>query len=196
MALSDIIETIRADARKTASGALAAAEAQAERLLERARAEAAREEQRLGASLDNRARLERSRILSRANLEAANERRAAREKVYLAALDGVRRRLEEFRFSSEYPEVLSALFDEAISVLPTATVVRVDSADMETIERILSARDLDLRIESEEASLGGVGVFAERRAVDNYLRTRLERADEHLRYIAGELIPDLRGGVG
>lgn len=196
MALSDILETIRAESSETASEALASAEAEVERLLTHAREEAASEEQRLAGSQDDRARLERSRIMSRAHLEAARERRAARERIYLTARDGVAERIESLRASSEYEEVLAGLLTEAMAVLPTANAVRVDPADLEMMEGILEARDLDLLIEPRESPLGGVAVTAEGRAVDNTLRSRLDRADEHLRFIAGAMIPDLRGGVG
>ncbi|MEA1904141.1 MAG: V-type ATP synthase subunit E [Actinomycetota bacterium] len=196
MALSDILETIRAESRDTASGVLASAEAEADRLLGLAGEQAAKEERRLAASLDDKARLERSRIMSRAHLEAAQERRTSREKVYLAALEGVARHLGSVRSSPEYENVLASLLDEAIAVLPDATTVRVDPTDVAITERALTARGLELLIEPEESALGGVVVTAEGRAVDNSLQTRLDRADEHFRYIAGELIPDLRGGVG
>jgi len=196
MALSDILDAIRAESQETATGILAAAEAEAARLLDQAREEASREERRLAASKDEQARLERSRIISRAHLEAAQKRRAAREQVYLLALDGVVQRIEALRASPEYRAVLATLFDEAIAVLPSPAAVRVDPADVELVGAILAARDIDLAIEPEVAPLGGILVVAEGRTVDNTLRSRLERADEHLRYVAGELIPGLRRGTG
>lgn len=196
MALSDILDAIRADSQEMASGVLVAAEADADQILDRAREEAAREEQRLAASLDDQARLEQSRIMSRAHLEAARELRAAREKVYLTALDGVVRQIEALRSSSEYEDVLAALLDEALAVLPAATAVRVDPADVEIMVGVLAARNLDILIVPEEFPLGGVVVAGQGRIVDNKLRSRLDRADEHLRYVAGELISGLREGGG
>lgn len=196
MALSDILDAIRAESEQTATGVLTAAEAEASRLLERAREEASREKRRLTASKDEQARLERSRIISRAHLEAAQKRRAAREQVYLLALDGVAQRIEALRSSPEYREVLTTLFDEAIAVLPSPIAVRADPVDVEVVRAILAARDLDLEIEIEVTPLGGVLIVAEGRTVDNTLRSRLDRADEHLRYIAGDLIPGLRRGTG
>ncbi len=196
MALEDILEAIRAESERAAAEILATAEAGANVLLERARDEAKREEQRLSSSLDDQARLERSRIVSRAHLEAATERRDAREQAYRAAREGATRQIEALRSSSQYEKVLADLLDEALAVLPGATVVRVNPTDVATVERLLADKDLDIRIEPDALPLGGVVAAAEGRSVDNSLRSRLDRADEHLRYVAGELAPGLRGGMG
>ncbi|MGD2101099.1 MAG: V-type ATP synthase subunit E [Acidimicrobiia bacterium] len=193
MALNEILETIRSESEETVSSVVASAHVEAEETLDRARAVAAGEKRRLSRAFDDRARQERSRILSRAHLEAAQERRAAREQIYLEALEGARQRLGEVRSSPEYEAVLGKLLDEAVAVLPNAGVVAVDPADVELMQHILDARDLDLEIATRQAPLGGVTVRTERRGVDNMVATRLQRADEHLRYIAGELIPALRG---
>lgn len=196
MALEDILETIRAESEESASALIASAESAARKVLQRASEEAEQERQRLAASLDDRARLQRSQLISRAHLEAARERRAARESVYQTAVDRVVQRIRELRASSDYEDVLGALLDEAMAVLPNPTGVRVDPEDTEVVQRILATRQLDLEIQPREASLGGVEIVGERRAVDNRLETRLERADEHLRFIAGELVPGLRGSAG
>lgn len=196
MALEDILDSIRSEAEETASALIDSAQAEADRVLEGARADAEREKESLAGSLDDRARLQRSQIISRAHLQAARERRAARESVYQAARDGVASYLAELRASSDYEEVLGALLDEAMAVLPGANCARADPKDMEVVRRVFSLRGLDLDVESQMASLGGLEIVADGRAVDNRLETRLERADDHLRFIAGELIPDLRGGMG
>lgn len=195
MALGDILEAIRVESRETASEILAAAEVEASRILERAREEAAGEEERLAASRDDHARLESSRIESRAHLDAARERRAVRERVYQSALEEAALRIEVLRASSEYEEVLAQLLDEAVAVLPIATTVRVDPTDEELIKGILATREYSLGVETHECEWGGILVSADGRAVHNDLRSRLDRADEHLRHIAGDLIPALRGGV-
>jgi vacuolar-type H+-ATPase subunit E/Vma4 len=195
MALGDILAAIRAESERAGAEIVAAAEEEAARLVDRAREEAAREEQRLAGSLDDQARLERSRIVSRAHLKAATERRAARDQVYRAAQEGVIRRLEQLRSSPRYEEVLGALLDEALGVLPEATAVRVDPMDVGLARRLLAARSLKISVETGDCALGGVVVSADGQAVDNRILSRLDRADEHLRHIAGDLVPALRGGT-
>jgi vacuolar-type H+-ATPase subunit E/Vma4 len=193
LALEEILGTIRAESEKTVSDIVASARAEAEEVLDRAARRAEDERHRLAGSLDDRARQERSRIISRAHLETAKERRAARENVYQAALERVQGRLREIRASPEYEEILGSLLDEAMAVLPNAHAIRVDPGDIDLVRSLLGSRDLDLDIEADETPLGGLKLLAEGRDVDNTLATRLRRADTHLRYIAGELVPALRG---
>lgn len=194
MGLQDILEAIRSEAEETASDLLAGARADADRILERARAEAGREEKRLAASLDDRMRMERARQLSLSHLEAARSRRSAREGVYQEALEGVRRRLGMMRESPRYAGLMGALFDEAVAVLPEATSTVVDPEDVPVAKRLLAERDVDISIETAETPLGGLVLRAPGRTVDNRLAMRLARADAHLRYVAGEIVPELRGG--
>lgn len=193
MALKEILETIRTESEKTASDLVDSARAEAGQILDRATTRAEEERRRLGSSLDDRARQERSRIISRAHLETARERRAARETVYQTAFEEVRQRLRQARSSPDYAEILGLLLDEAMAVLPNADVIRVDPGDVDVVERLLGSRGLRLDIETEETPMGGMRLIAEGRDVDNTLATRLQRADTHLRYIAGELVPALRG---
>jgi V/A-type H+-transporting ATPase subunit E len=193
LALDEILSTIRAEAEKTASAVVSAARAEAREVLDRASARAEDERRRLAASLDDRARQEQSRIISRAHLETAKERRAAREKTYQSALEGVRRRLEAIRASPRYEEILGSLLDEAMAALPDAGVINVDPEDLDLVEELLSSRGLHLDVEAESTPLGGLKLIADGRDVDNTLATRLRRADTHLRFIAGELVPGLRG---
>jgi vacuolar-type H+-ATPase subunit E/Vma4 len=195
MALDEILETIRAEADEAVAIIVDDARAQARQLLERAATKAGDERRKSSAALDDRARLERSRILSRAHLETARERRAAREKVYQQILDSVRTRLAEVRASPDYGEILRSLLDEATAVLPSPEAVVVDPRDVGIVEGLLASRGLQLRIETRETPLGGVKVIAGGRDVDNTLATRLLRADPRLRLVAGELLPGLRAVV-
>jgi len=193
MALEDILETIRADSRATVDSILAEAERASGEIREAARVEAAREQARLAASLDDRARMESRRRVSRARMEAAALRREARERVYTQARAGLRERLETVRSSAHYREILSDLYEEAIAVLPAAEAVRVDPADLELIRAIISEHAGSPRVEGVEMPLGGLTLVAEKQTVDNTMASRLERADGYLRDVAGTVVPGLRG---
>lgn len=193
MGLGDILESIRSEAEETATTLLAEAREQADRVLDHARAEAESEEQRLASSLDDRMRAERARVLSLSHLEGARSRRAAREEVYQEALEAVRHRLVEIRESPRYEHLMGALFDEAFAALPAATAISVDPEDLPVIERVLSEREMRIVIEVETTPLGGVVLKAPGQGVDNRLAMRLARADAYLRFVAGEIVPELRG---
>lgn len=194
MGLPEILETIRAESEKTASGLVAEAEGGAREMLARARDEASSEEQRLAASLDDRIRLERARVVSRSLLDAARVRRAAREDLYDDAIAAVTARLAAARTSDGYEQLMGSLLDEAMATMPGATIIRVDPDDLAVMKRVLATRDLDVEVETTDTPLGGLVLMAPGRTVDNTLATRLARADNHLRFVAGEIIPELRGG--
>lgn len=191
MGLQDILETIRSEAEETVSDLEARARAESDQILESAREKAEEEERRLSLSQDDRIRGERARALSGSHLEAARARRNAREEVFQKSIEAVRLRLGTVRESDRYESLMASLLDEAIAALPEATVLRVDPADVAVMRRVLGSRDL--QIETEGTELGGLVVAAPGRTVDNRLATRLERAENHLRYLAGEIIPELRG---
>lgn len=194
MGLPEILETIRAQSEETAAGIVADAETEAQSVLSRARTEANFEERRLAGSLDDRIRLEQARILSRSLLEAARARRAAREDVYRRVIEAVTERLAELRSSDRYHQLLGSLLDEAMATMPGATTLEIDPSDRVVVDGVISTRNLDITIETEEMPLGGLVLRAPGRTVDNTLATRLSRADNHLRFVAGEMIPELRGG--
>lgn len=194
MGLPEILETIRAQSEETAAGIVADAETEAQGVLSRARTEANFEERRLAGSLDDRIRLEQARILSRSLLEAARARRAAREDVYRRVIEAVTERLAELRSSDRYHQLLGSLLDEAMATMPGATTLEIDPSDRVVVDGVISTRNLDITIETEEMPLGGLVLRAPGRTVDNTLATRLSRADNHLRFVAGEMIPELRGG--
>lgn len=196
MGLQDILETIRLESEDTAAHLIADAEAEAERTLARARDLAADEERRLAGSRDDRLRNERARVLSRGFLEAAEARRGAREEVYQAAVDRLIERLGEVRRSARYPELLGSLLDEAVATMPDARTILVDSGDSQLAERMLIDRRLDTTVETGDIPLGGLMLAAPGKTIDNRLATRLERAESHLRFVAGQIIPELRGGSG
>lgn len=193
MGLQDILETIRSEAEETVSDLEARARAESDQVLDSARERAEEEERRLSLSQDHRIQGERARALSGSHLEAARARRSAREEVFQKSIEAVRRRLGIERESDRYESLMAALLDEAIAALPEATVLRVDPVDAAVTQRVLGSRGLDLEIETEETELGGLVVAAPGRTVDNRLATRLERAENQLRYLAGEIIPELRG---
>lgn len=194
MALEDILEAIEAEADGRVASIITEAEATAAAVLTQARADAAELRERLSRSRDGAAGVAGRRILSHAHLEAARQRRAAREELYQSALEGGRRRLAAVRDGPGYDLVLGGLFDEAVAVLPDATVARVDPRDTATLRRLLEERDVAIEIEGSRNGWGGVELVADGRAVVNDLESRLDRADDHLRQIATEIIPALKGG--
>jgi vacuolar-type H+-ATPase subunit E/Vma4 len=193
MPLGDILEAIRSEADRAAAVALAEATAQAEELVGQARRDGAAEEQQLADGRRDATRIACSRVTSRAHLDAAHTRRAAREDVYQALAQLAAGGLQRLRHTAGYPGLLERLFEEAYAVLPDASLALTDPADVATVERIVAARGRAVRVEGSAPGWGGLVLVADGRLVRNDLHARFDKADDHLRRIAATLVPALGG---
>lgn len=198
MALEDILAAISAesDAEIARIGGESAEEIAA--VLDRGRAEASAVEEEAARSLEEDAVQERERIVNRARLQVERRLRAAIEDVYLGLRREAGARLAEVRDSPRYPELFRRLFDECRAILPDASTLLVDPADLDLVRDLQGKIDLDgFTIDPTLSSLGGLEFFTEdrRRGVRNTLESRLKRADPHLRSVAVSTIPALRGGT-
>ncbi len=194
MALEDILDAIRSEAEEESSRMLTDASARADAILADAREVASVREDELTHSVDGRIANERRRTASLAVLEASRARRAAREEVFALAIEKVSDVLRGLHTDPRYDAVLERLFDEAAAALPDPGAVVVHVRDRGRIEKILQDRGLDIPIQVTEDQWGGVVIHSDGRVVRNDLETRLRKAEPHLRFIAGELVPSLRGG--
>lgn len=198
MALEDILDAIRAETDGEIARIRVESDAAVATIAARAREEAADVERTAAASMDDQAAHERERITNRARLEADRDLRAATEEIYLGLRSEVASRLGFARESPGYPALVSRLFDECRSILPEARTIRVDPDDEDVARGILEAGGSDgFVVDPSLASLGGVElVTGDGRRVDNTLDSRMERGERHLRSLALEMMPELRGGSG
>jgi vacuolar-type H+-ATPase subunit E/Vma4 len=194
MAVEDILAAIETEAAAEVSRIVTEAETRAAGLLDEARAEAALEADRLARGRDEAAAVAVRRITSRAHLDAARARREARESIYRQANDRAAEKLERLRSRPEYREVLSALLAEGLAVLPDTKAVRVDEGDLQLARQLLAEIGSTAQAEPGDVPTGGVVLVTDGVVVNNALHSRLERADHHLRFVAADLFPELRGG--
>jgi vacuolar-type H+-ATPase subunit E/Vma4 len=193
MAVEDILAAIESEAAAESSRIIAEAERRASALLEEARAGAEVEIDRLARGRDEAAAVAVRRITSRAHLDAARVRREARESIYRQAKEQAAAKLGRLS-PLEYRKVLSSLLTEGLAALPEAKVARVGAEDVELASDLLREIGSTAEVESGDVAGGGVVLLADGVVVHNDLPGRLERADHHLRYIAADLFPELRGG--
>lgn len=196
MALADILEAIRRDTEAEIEAVRAAADREVGAILAAADDEAERVAAAAGHSRDREAESAAARIRNEAALEAERELRAAREATFQQALEQVEARLRRLRSESGYREVQHRLLSEARAVLPQGEVVLVDPADAELTEDLLAAAGAAAtRVEASRRCWGGVDLATgDGRLLRNTLEARLERAGTRLRWLAAELISQLRGG--
>ena len=198
MALEDILDAIRAETDGEIARIRVESDAAVATIAARAREEAADVERIAAASMSDQTAHERERITNRARLEADRVLRAATEEIYLGLQSEVASRLAFARESPGYPALVSRLFSECRSILPGARTIRVDPDDEDVMRGILEAAACDgFVVDPSLASLGGVElVTGDGRRVDNTLDSWMERGERHLRSLALEMMPELRGGSG
>jgi len=190
LALADILDAIRAEADAEIETIVTQADAECSALLEHAREQAGSERGRLAGSRDAAAERQADRIVNRARLEADRALRSEVEELYVRTRDHAAEKLELLRGTPCYEEVLARLIRECFVALPEATTLRVDPADEWLAHRILAGDDrTDLKVEATLQTSGGAGVSGDNgRIVRNDFESRLARADNALRLIFAEKV--------
>ena len=196
MQLDGILVTIRGEAARERQNLVDAGAAEVT-AIKAAAAEQAAEAQRAAAtSLDAAADREVARIVNRARLEATRNTITEVETAYQEVLETLRVRLGAVGGTARYRDVVARLLDEGLDVLPDATTVGVDLADVELVRSVLAERERDLLVvEATRSCLGGVVLATDDgRVVKNTFDSRLDRADRRLRRLVADRIPE-RGSL-
>jgi vacuolar-type H+-ATPase subunit E/Vma4 len=190
MALSELLAGLKAEAAAEEARLEAETRAEATRIRAAAEAEARTLHEEALRAAEAELRLEAERRRAQARLAAAATVREAHEEAFRELLAEVRLRLEAVRESASYPSVLRALLRESLSVLPTATVVRVDPRDERLAADLLAELGLELELVGTLETAGGVELTrGEERAVRNTVKERLANAEPALRLLFGRAQP-------
>ncbi len=192
MALDAILATIESDAGTVIGELEDTAARRANELADKARIEATRVEQEAATSRSRGAEQEAARLVDRARLESRRASLDAVESAYQEALADLRIRLSSLRGAGSYPAILGGLLDEALSLLPDATRVDVDPADVELVKSLLAERDrAGVEVVATSSRSGGLDLMtADGRLLHNTFESRLERADPMLRQLVAVQLSD------
>ncbi len=192
MALDAILATIESDAGTVIGELEDTAARRANELADKARIEATRVEQEAATSRSRGAEQEAARLVDRARLESRRASLDAVESAYQEALADLRIRLSSLRGAGSYQAILGGLLDEALSLLPDATRVDVDPADVELVKSLLAERDrAGVEVVATSSRSGGLDLMtADGRLLHNTFESRLERADPMLRQLVAVQLSD------
>jgi len=192
MSLQAILDKIHAAGDAQVKEIERETQAQVGEILAHARMEADQIEEEARAASSAPAARERARIIHHARLEALRLVGHVREELVDDSLTQTRERLAAIRAKPSYVDVLRQLTLEAFSELTAPereekAVLVADSRDRTILENILAKMGLDLLVDYELTSWGGLIAKSEDGQVIaiNTLETRLERATTFLRgYLA------------
>lgn len=195
MGIESILRALASETEAERDAILAAAQAEAARVVEKAREEAAaRRERRLEVEL-RAVRAEQARIVNAARLEGLRRLAAAREHLGDAVFDEAAAQLARLRDSGHHRRVFSFLLAEAAAEIgSTPIVLRVDPADADLAAELAERAGLDARVEPTLRCAGGLEAQDPdgRVVVHNTLESRLDRAREQLR---AEVLAEIEGRV-
>jgi vacuolar-type H+-ATPase subunit E/Vma4 len=166
MPLENILQALEAETERLVTEIAQATQAEIDRILGEARAEAAVVRQKHIAAIKAPLRAEQARILNQAKLEALQIVLGTREELIRAGLEAAARLLAERASAQQYPDLLQQLTAEAVAALGVNEVcLRVRSSDMKLMDDIVQRLDISATVtgglEDNEAMAGnGGGVVA------------------------------------
>lgn len=198
MALEHIIAALEQESAAQSAAIRAQAKAEAATLLEGS--EAACTEMRAHAleAVQPRLRIERSRRINLARLDAQRITLGVQEALVDAVYEACRVQLAQARHRSDYAALLSALVDEVIEALGTPLLLEIDTQDAELLHGFLRDRHDSVSVRPGIQTWGGViGHTSDGRiTVDNTLETRFSQAQERHRGKVAGLLNEVRPNAG
>ncbi len=183
MAIEDILEALDEQCRQECREIFDRAQEEAKRIIEKAQEEAENLRKQRLERVRAEAESEATSILYSARLKAKNEVIRARDEVASKAMTLAEERLKDLRSRPDYPDVLRAYLEEAVSQLEGKVVVHVDPRDKELAQKILKRMGVKFELRTDIETAGGVMVSNEEEDVKvlNTVEERLRRARERLR---------------
>lgn len=192
MALSDILQAMEAAANEEAARLLEGARAEAEELREAAREDGQAARSRARMEETGTAAAERARLQAEAQLRIASKRAVITESLLDEVFAAAARCLEQVRASAGYSSAFARLLAETLAEFTPdePLVVKLDVRDLPLVEATAGGTGRQLRFDSSLQTWGGVIVEGAngRIVADNTLERRLERARERL---SAELVANL-----
>lgn len=189
MALPDIVEAIRAETDARILAIQREAEERAAVIRQEGSDAAAAAETALAGARAEEAARAQDRIRNRARLESDRLVREAREAIVQQIFSDVELRLSRLAETEEHAGLFRQLAEEAISVLPEASVAHVAPHDE---PRARAFFDTDVEVVADLETRGGLVLTSrDGRTVHNTLEVRVQRAEPHMRRLIAQLVPEL-----
>jgi vacuolar-type H+-ATPase subunit E/Vma4 len=187
MALENLLAGLKADADAETARLEAETQAESDRIVDNARAEARLLQEQAVRADERELRQEAEQRRANARLDAAAGLREAREELFQEFLTEVRTRLSALRDRPDYRDLLRALIRESLHALPVATILRVDRRDEPLARDVLEELDAELDVDTGLKTAGGVELEStDGRTVRNTIEERFANAEPALRLLFGE----------
>jgi V/A-type H+/Na+-transporting ATPase subunit E len=190
MALSDLLEGLKAEAAAEDARLDAETRAEAARIDAEAREQARILQEEALRAVEDEVRGAADTQLAGARLSAVAAVRQAGEDAFREFVADVRGKLDGIRDSPGYPALLRALLRESLTALPAADVLRVDPRDERLAADLLAELGAAVEIAGTLETAGGLELArGEDRVVRNTVEERFANAEPALRVLFGRSQP-------
>ncbi len=189
-ALENITERIKKDASNVVQKRIKEAEKEAEVLLDRAKKDLAREKAALELETGKAMKIQGSRAISEAKLEARKALLSAKEEVISSAFEMANERLANLG-SKETESYLTNAIKNAVGILGSDVEVLCNSKDSKLVSKIVSSIDNKISVSSEGIEyIGGAVIRAKDGSsqIDATLEGVLARIKNELRKEVAEIL--------
>lgn len=189
-AIENITERIKKDASNAVQKRIKEAEKEAEVLLDKAKTAIAREKATMELETGKAIKIQRSRAISEAKLEARKALLSAKEEVITSAFEMANRRLADLG-SKETETYLTNAIKNAVDLLGSDVEVLCNSKDSKLVSRIVSSIDKNISVSSEGIEyIGGAVIRAKDGSaqIDATLEGVLARIKNELRKEVAEIL--------
>jgi vacuolar-type H+-ATPase subunit E/Vma4 len=158
------------------------AEARENQILVEAEEEARKIHETNMRSVDEQIRMEKSRIISKANFQLKKEVIRIKENMMNQVFNETIKGLENLRNQSSYESVFEKLAAETVKGISGKAEIFIDQADEQLARKVFDKMDIDYTIKSNIKCLGGLKAMSENGKIvfNNTIDSRIEKAKQFL----------------
>lgn len=182
MALEEMLVALEQESQNDIRKIDSEAEAYENQIILEAEEEAKKTHEISMKNADEEVRLEKARIISRANFQVKKEIVRVKEEMVNKVFDEIVNRAKTLRNQSSYESVFEKLASEALSGIPGNAVVSVDLADETLARKTFEKMGVDCTIKTDFKCSGGLKVMSEdgNIVLNNSIDSRIDKAKQFL----------------
>ena len=183
MALDEMLEALEQEGNLDIEKIKTQAREHENQILKEAEEEAAKIRAANQKKVEDRVRIERSKILNRASFQVKKEVIRSKEAMMNDVFNSVMERIKALRKDGGYEPVFKSLATETLSGINGKAIVSVDPADEQLARKILDGIGREYVLKTDIKTLGGLSAHSEdgRIILNNTIDSRIAKAKQLLK---------------
>ena len=183
MALDEMLAALEQEGEENIEKLIAQAEASKNQIIKNADEEAARIRENSKREIEDRVRMEKSKIIGKANFYVKKEVIKAKETIMNSVFDEIAKRISNLRENRSYEGIFERLAAESLANIKGKPVISVDKADKELARKVFDRMELNYELNSNIKCIGGLKMESEdgRIILNNTIDSRMAKAKQMLK---------------